>query len=209
MNARKQVSGIVLAGGMSRRLGRNKAVEPLGGAPLIERVILRLSQIASETVVVVADGRGALDLPLPESARVAADIYPDCGSLGGIFTGLTAAKAEWGVVVACDMPFLNARLFQRMLGERDGYDAVVPVVDGRPEPTHAVYSKECLPYIERRLRDRDLKIARFFDEVRVNYYPQSEVQRDDPELRSFFNVNTQEDLDVALELEARERASRH
>ena len=193
---------------MSRRLGRNKAVEPLGGAPLIERVILRLSQIASETVVVVADGRGALELPLPESARVSVDIYPDCGSLGGIFTGLTAAKAEWGGVVACDMPFLNARLFQRMLGERDGYDAVVPVVDGRPEPTHAVYSKECLPYIERRLRDRDLKIARFFDEVRVNYYPQAEVQRDDPELRSFFNVNTQEDLDLALALEARERASR-
>ncbi len=202
MSARKQVSGIVLAGGMSRRLGRNKAVEPLGGVPLIERVLSRLSQITSETVVVVADDRRASELPLPEWARVALDIYPDCGSLGGIFTGLTAAEAEWGIVVACDMPFLNVRLLRQMLGESDGFDAVVPVVDGHPEPTHAVYSKECLPFIERRLRDRDLKIARFFDEVRVNYYPQADVQRADPELRSFFNVNTQEDLDLALAIEA-------
>ena len=205
MSVPKQVSGIVLAGGMSRRLGRNKAVEPLGGVPLIERVISRLSQIASEIVVVVADDRRASELSLPDLARVAIDIYPDCGSLGGVFTGLSTVEAEWGIVVACDMPFLNVRLLRQMLSDSDSFDAVVPVLCGRPEPTHAAYSKECLSFIERQLRDGDLKIAQFFDKVRVNYYLQEDVQKYDPELRSFFNVNTQEDLDLALEIEAQEQ----
>ena len=197
-----EVSGIVLAGGMSRRLGRNKAVELFGDEPLIRRVIGRLSQVAQQTVVVVADAQQASALPLPDSAKVVLDIYPGGGSLGGIFTGLTGADGEWGVVVACDMPFLNLDLLGHMLTLRDGYDAVVPVLDGRPEPAHAVYSKACLPYIERRLQANDLKIARFFDEVRVKYLSQHEIEQRDPTHLSFLNVNTQEDLDRALSLVA-------
>ena len=202
MNAQAAVSGIVLAGGMSRRLGRNKAIEPVGGEPLLRRVIERLLQVADEAIVVVADERQGAGLPVPGSARIASDVYPGCGSLGGIFTGLSAADADWGVVVACDMPFLNVDLLRDILSRRDGHDAVVPVLEGRPEPTHAAYSKACLPHIERRLQANDLKIARFFDEVRVNYVPQHQVEQKDPELLSFMNVNTQEDLDRALALVA-------
>ena len=196
------VSGIVLAGGKSRRLGRDKAVEPVGGEPLVLRVIGRLSQVTDQTVVVVADAERAAQLPLPKSARVAVDIYPGGGSLGGIFTGLSAADGDWGLVVACDMPFLNVALFLRMLGLREGADAVVPVLDGRPEPTHALYSKTCLPHMERRLEADDLKISRFFDEIKVSYVSQNEVEDDDPDHLSFFNVNTQEDLDRAHSLVA-------
>ena len=199
MSAEK-VSGIVLAGGMSRRLGRNKAVERIGRMPLLSRVIDRLSQVTDQTVVVVADAEQASELPIPHSATIAPDVYPGAGSLGGIFTGLSAAAEEWGIVVACDMPFLNLDLLRHMLALRDGYDAVVPVIDGRPEPTHAAYSTACLPHIERRLQANDLKITRFFDQVRVNYLSQSEVEERDPERLSFFNVNTQEDLDRALSL---------
>ena len=200
MGAQLQVSGIVLAGGMSRRLGRDKAIEPIGGEPLLQRVIARLSQVSDETVVVVADEEQGSRLPLPDSVRAAVDLYPGSGSLGGIFTGLSAADREWGIVVACDMPFLNVELLNQMLSRREGYDAVVPVLEGRPEPTHAVYSKACLSSIERRLKAGDLKIARFFDEVLVNYMTQHEVERTDPEHLSFMNVNTQEDLDQALAL---------
>ena len=199
MSAEK-ISGIVLAGGMSRRLGRNKAVEHVGRMPLLSRVIDRLSQVTDQTVVVVADAEQASELPIPHSATIAPDVYPGAGSLGGIFTGLSAAAEEWGIVVACDMPFLNLDLLRHMLSLRDGYDAVVPVIDGRPEPTHAAYSTACLPHIERRLQANDLKIARFFDQIRVNYLSQSEVEERDPERLSFFNVNTQEDLDRALSL---------
>ena len=205
MGAREKISGIVLAGGVSRRLGRDKAIEPVGGVPLIERVIERLSRVSDETVVVVNDGKRASVLPLPDLARVATDIYPGKGSLGGIFTGLAAAGGEWNIVVGCDMPFLNTELLRYMLSVREGFDAVVPVVDNWPEPTHAIYSKTCLPHIESRLRADDLKIDRFFSEVRVNFIPEGEVARLDPDRLSFFNVNTQQDLDraTALAMEGR------
>ena len=109
-----EVSGIALAGGMSRRLGRNKALEPVGGEPLVCRVIRRLSSVASQIVVVVNDERRARELPLPAVAKVVRDAYPDGGSLGGIFTGLRAAEGQWGFVVACDMPFLNLELLEHL-----------------------------------------------------------------------------------------------
>ncbi|MCY3639040.1 MAG: molybdenum cofactor guanylyltransferase, partial [Chloroflexi bacterium] len=109
------VSAIVLAGGLSRRLGRDKALEPFGGAPLISRVIGRLATLTDETVVVVNSKARAAELPLPAGAKTAVDIYPDSGSLGGIFTGLTTASNEWGFVVACDMPFLNTALIKHIL----------------------------------------------------------------------------------------------
>ena len=194
------VSGIVLAGGRSRRLGRDKAVEPLGGKPLVRRVVDRLAEVVDQTVVVVADPEQAERLPLPDTAHIVVDAYPDCGSLGGIFTGLSAASAEWGLVVACDMPFLNPRLLRHILDRRRGHDAVVPVLDGRPEPTHAAYSKACLPPMERRLRARQLKIAGFFDDVTVRLVPEVEVDEIDPDRLSFLNVNTPDDLERALAL---------
>ena len=199
------VSGIVLAGGLSRRLGRDKAVEPIGGEPLIARCIGRLSAVADEIIVVVNGIERGEQLPLPTTCRVASDVYADSGSLGGIFSGVSAMGDEWGVVVACDMPFLNIALLKHMLSLREGFDAVVPVLDGRPEPTHALYSKACLPHIERRLQAGDLKIARFFDDVSVRYVSQEEVDAHDPDHLSFFNVNTQSDLDKALALAAQGR----
>lgn len=196
------VTGIILAGGLSRRLGRDKAVEPINGQPLIGRVMDALSRIADELVVVVNTPQRGRELPLPDSAVVAVDIYPNAGSLGGIFTGLSAASNQWGIVVACDMPFLNLDLLSHLLSFRESHDAVVPVLDHRPEPTHAAYSKVCLSAIETRLEAGDLKIARFFDDVRVKYVSQREVEEIDPGRLSFFNVNTEEDLTRACLLAA-------
>ena len=194
------VSGIVLAGGISRRLGRNKALESIGGEPLIARVIGRLSEIAGATVVVVADMDQAARLPLPERSTVTEDVYPGKGSLGGIFSGLRQATSPWSMVVACDMPFLNLDLIRYMLSLREGQDVVVPLAEGRPEPTHALYSKSCLPFIDDQLESGDLKIARFYDKVDVRYVSEEETARFDPDHLSFFNVNTQEDLDRSLAL---------
>ena len=194
MNDTDGVTGIVLAGGRSRRLGRDKAVETIAGQALIARVLDSLSHVAQELVVVVNDHERARELPLPGSVVTAVDIYPDTGSLGGIFTGLTASSNRWGIVVACDMPFLNLDLLEHLLAFREGHDLVVPVIDHRPEPTHAAYSKVCLPAIETRLRANDLKIAKFFDDVRAKYVSQRRVEEIDPGGLSFFNVNTEEDL---------------
>ena len=194
------VSAIVLAGGLSRRLGRDKALEPFGDEPLISRVIGRLSMLTDETVVVCNSKARAAELPLPVGAKTAVDIYPDSGSLGGIFTGLTAASNEWGFVVACDMPFLNTALIEYIMSLRQRHDAVVPMLEGYPEPTHSAYSKACLPHIERRLEAGQLRIARFFDDVRVRYVQDDEIDALDAGRLSFFNVNTPADLAHALSL---------
>ena len=196
------VTGIILAGGRSRRLGRDKAVEPFDGQPLIRRVFERVAPLTDEIVVVVADAARGRALPLDAGHRVAVDIYPDGGSLGGIFSGLSAAANDWGLVVACDMPFLNRQLLEFMLTQRADCDAVVPRPGAFPEPTHALYSRACLPHIEARLQANDLKIAGFFEEVRVRYLEEGEVRQFDPQLLSFFNVNSPEDLARAHALAA-------
>ena len=167
---------------------------------MIRRVIDRVSQVAEDVVVVVADEAQSQVLPLEDRHRVVVDLHPGGGSLGGIFSGLSAAHHPWAMVVACDMPFLNLDLVRRMLSLREGADAVVPVLDGRPEPTHAIYSKVCLPYMEQLLLANDLKISLFFDKVRVSYVPEDEILSLDPDLLSFFNVNSPDDLEKALAL---------
>ena len=210
MSMQLKASGIILAGGRSRRLGRAKALEPFQGEPMIRRVISRLSQVTGDLVFVVNDQEQASALPInPDNVslpyKTAVDLYPDGGSLGGIFTGLSAADSQWAFVVACDMPFLNVDLMNQMLSLRDNNDAVVPRTDGYPEPTHALYNKTCLPRMEKRLQNNDLKIARFFDEVTMCFIEEAEVRDIDKDLVSFFNVNTQDDLDRALSLAAEGR----
>ena len=195
MNA--DLTAIVLAGGLSRRLGRNKALEHVGGELLLHRVLNRVGEVADETVLVVANLEQAAALPLPEDVRVVTDAFPDSGSLGGIYTGLQAANSGWGLVVACDMPFLNVALLQHMKELRSGFDVVVPELDGRPEPTHALYGKACLEHIRPRLEAGQFKIAGFFEDARVRTVTESEVASYDPDRLSFFNVNTQADLDRA------------
>jgi molybdopterin-guanine dinucleotide biosynthesis protein A len=202
MTTQTSITAVILAGGQSRRLGRDKAVEPIAGEPLIRRAI-RLAESAvdaTDVVIVVADAARGLALPLDSSHRTAVDVFPDCGSLGGIYTGLHASHSDWCLVVACDMPFLSAPLLAHMAELRAGVDAVVPVIDGRPEPTHALYSRRCMPAIEERLRKGELKIAGFYDDVSVQYVPEDEARRFDPDLLSFFNINRPEDLARALEL---------
>ena len=200
MTQRIKVSGIVLAGGMSRRLGRNKAIEPFKGEPLISRVIRRLSEVTDEIVVVANNRSRAKELPVFDPVRVVIDSFAEGGSLGGIYTGLKHSRNDWAAVVACDMPFVNVSLFEHMLGMCSSVDVVVPVLKGYPEPTHALYSRTCLSEIEKRLRIGELKITKFFDEVRVAYIDQNVIQTLDPRLISFINVNTQDDLINALAL---------
>ena len=192
-----KVSGVIMAGGVSRRLGRNKALERIGGKALIERVIDSLVPLTTEVLVVVAKPEQAAALHLPPSVRVVSDRYPGRGSLGGIFTGLDASAELWSLVVACDMPFLNRELLQHLIEESSNVDAVVPRLEGQPEPLHALYSKACLAPMERMLQAGDLKIAPLFEAVRVSYVDEGTIDRIDPRHLSFFNINTEADLEQA------------
>lgn len=198
------ITAVILAGGRSRRLGRDKAVEPFADEPLLCRVIRRaaasVNANAGDVVVVVADPARAAALPLEPEQRTAVDAFPGCGPLGGIYTGLTAARTEWSLAVACDLPFLSVPLLRYMARLRDGVDIVAPVVNGRPEPTHALYSRRCRPAIAARLQAGRLKTANLFSDVTVRYVDETEIRHFDPELLSFFNINRPADLARALEL---------
>ena len=196
-NRSADITAVILAGGMSRRLGRNKALEPFQGEPLIRRVIRRMGQVASNIIVVANDQERVAELDLPDSVTPVIDEYPGKGSLGGIYTGLNAAPTDWAVFCACDMPFPSPRLYRALLANRDDNDAVVPVVKGRPEPIHAAYSRACLEPIREKLAADRLKISGFFEDVRVCYFTEDRVREIDPDLLSFFNINTQKDLEKA------------
>ena len=197
MDKSVRVSGVILAGGMGRRLEKNKALERIGGKALIERVIDSLVPLTTEVLAVVARPEQATALRLPPSLRVVSDRYPGGGSLGGIFTGLEASAEPWSLVVACDMPFLNRELLRHLMAQSSNVDAVVPCLGGQPEPLHALYSKACLAPMERMLRAGQLKIAPLFEAVRVRYVDEETIDRIDPRHLSFFNINTQADLEEA------------
>lgn len=185
------MTSIILAGGKSFRLKGGKALEIIGGKSLIQRVIERLALVSNQILIV--GSLAQLCLSSDYSVEYKADLYPGKGPLGGIYTGLAASKSLYNLVVACDMPFLNIELLRYVIKLSPGFDAVIPKVD-RIQPLHAVYCKSCLDGIRTRLEDNQLRITYFLRTVRVRYVGQAECQRFDPQLLSFFNVNSQADL---------------
>ncbi len=176
-------------------MGRDKALEEIGGETLIQRVIHRLSSLGTD--IIVAASR---DLPLPPGVKRVADIYPGKGALGGIYSGLRASPSPRSLVVACDMPFLNLALLRHLMELAPSFDVVIPRVNGQLQPLHAVYSQNCLGPIEAMLHEDRLKIAGLFPAVRVRYVEDAEVERFDPQKISFFNINSQADLMRAREM---------
>lgn len=188
------VSVVVLVGGKSSRLGRDKIFETLGSQTLLERVVATLSPLGSE-IIVVTSSPGCPIPPLPQGkVREVSDIYPGKGSLGGVYTGISVVQSHHSLVVGGDMPFLQLPLLRYMVELCQDYDVVVPRVGGFLEPLHALYSKECLASIELMFQQGRLSIPDFYPLVRVRYVEEAEVKRFDPEYLSFFNINTEEDL---------------
>lgn len=183
------VSAAVMAGGKSRRMGRDKAWIEFEGRPLIARVIEVLREVADEVLVVANDARFA-----ELGVRVVPDRFPEGGALGGIATGVGAAQHELVLVAACDMPFTSAAVWRLLVERAEGSDAVVPRIAGEYETLHALYTKGCLPAMERALASGKMRVISFFDDVAVHEVGEADLRRVDPGLRSFINVNTPEEL---------------
>jgi len=199
-----KVTSIILAGGKNLRLGRNKALETLDGKSLVEHVIERVEPLSERILIVTSHEK--FDLPVSVKAEMLADLYPDKGPLGGIYTGLAASRSLYNIVVACDMPFLNTELLNYMLGLSRDFDAVVPrLEEGMIEPLHSIYSRGCLDNMKKRLEGNELKVHSFLKTVRVRYIEREESQKLDPELLSFFNINHQSDIERAISLAKKNR----
>jgi molybdopterin-guanine dinucleotide biosynthesis protein A len=184
------VSAAIMAGGKSRRMGRDKAWLDVGdGRPIVRCVIDVLSLVADDVLIVANDERFATLGP-----RVVPDRSPLGGVLGGIATGVAAATCEKVLVAACDMPFLDAEVFRLLVARSDGVDVVMPKVGDEHETLHALYTKACLPAMERALASGKMRVISFFPDVRLRIIGEDELRAVDPDLRSFTNVNTPEEL---------------
>jgi molybdopterin-guanine dinucleotide biosynthesis protein A len=176
--------------------GAPKALIPFEERPLIQHIVERVRSVLPDCLVVTnsPEEYGFLGLPM------VGDVFPEGGSLGGIYSGLVAAPGDAALCVACDMPFLSVDLLRYLAGRAGEADVVVPEAAGELQTLHAVYGKTCLPAMERRLRAGRLKIVGFFDDVRVLRVPADEVARFAPPERVFTNLNTPEELARAREL---------
>jgi molybdopterin-guanine dinucleotide biosynthesis protein A len=199
------VSCIVLAGGKSTRLGRNKIAEFIGGQSLLERVVSILSNLNAEIILVTAKDSYLPQLTKYPNLIYTRDILPERGSIGGIYSGLKVSKSFYNLVVACDMPFLNLALLRYMMSISEGYDIIVPKLNGNIyEPLHAVYSKNCIIPLENLIKENIYRIIDLFNLVRVKYLEQKDIDRFDPGHQSFFNINTEADLESGREIVRKE-----
>lgn len=189
------MTGIVLAGGASRRMGRDKAFLQLDGTPLIQVVVERLAQVCEEVLVVAGEPHAYAGL----GARPVEDRFRGVGVLGGIHAGLDAAAHPLALIVGCDMPFLSPRLLRAFGAWAVGYDVAVYRHQGYVEPLHGAYRRTCLPAVEAAIRAGRRRIISFFPQVRVRYVTPEAVTAIDPQARSFRNVNTPEEWRAARE----------
>ncbi|MBI3953313.1 MAG: molybdenum cofactor guanylyltransferase [Chloroflexi bacterium] len=191
------MDAIILAGGQSMRLGRDKAWETLGGEPLLARVVRRLAAVFPHVIVV----RPAGPLPaLPAGVSLVKDDLPGYGPPGAIWSGLGRIRGDRAFVVACDMPFVNADLAQALFQRGDRAPVVLPLIRGKTEPLHAVYSKACRPLLLASVARGNGSLQSALARADSLLVGEEELRALDPELRSFFNVNTADDLRVAREL---------
>ena len=193
-----EVTGVLLAGGKSRRMGEDKRYLVVGEQTLLERGLAVLRSIFQEVLVVIAQDSP----PLGVDTRVVRDLVPDCGSLGGLYSGLSQATTPHIFVVACDMPFLDQVVIAQFTSRRTTADIVMAKLAGRLHPMHALYGKRCLPAVEQMIRARQLKIQEMLSHasLRVRYVTETDLLTIDPSGRSFQNVNTLADLEAARSL---------
>lgn len=185
------MTGIILSGGENRRMGRDKAFLKLGELPLIEHILKALRSVTDRIIIVTNSPEAYASYDV----TVVTDASDKRGPLTGIYTGLLHSQDEYNIVVACDMPFLNPRLLAYMADLAEKYDVVLPKVGDYVEPLHAVYRKALLPLIESRLQQDERKIRGLFNEVRVRYVAEPEIDQFDPGRKSFMNLNTPEEYE--------------
>lgn len=191
---------VIQAGGQSSRMGQDKALLPFFEEPLIQRVLDRVRPIADEILVTTnqPDSYQFLDVPLYT------DLVPRRGALGGLFTALRAASHPLVAVLACDMPFVNATLLtaERVILQTTLSDVVIPQTIEGLEPFHAIYRKEvCLPAVQSAMKNNHWRVDAWFDQVKLYCLTSSMIEQYDPEMLSFFNINTPEDLKEAIQIE--------
>lgn len=185
--------GILLAGGFSNRVGRDKASLPWGETDLLHAILKQMGQVCQERIVVM----NRAWTPDIAGVTVVPDIIPHCGPLSGIHAGLSACREPYAFVTACDMPFFSPQAAEYLLSLAGDWDAVLPGHDQEMEPLFAIYNRRCIAPIENLLQQGTRKLQCLLPLIRHRLVDQAEFRRFDPQLKLFFNINTPEDYQAA------------
>ena len=185
-------TAIILAGGDSRRMGSDKANLMLDGRTLLQRVIATMREIFPHVIVSVRQPRPEIDLPQ------VCDESANAGPLAGLASGLGRIITPWAFVVACDMPFIEPAMVEALGRSRSNHQAVVPVVQGQPQPLAAFYADSCLAALRESLSRHDTSLRAVLRMLDVRYVDQSDLLQADPRLRSFLDMDTPQDVVNAL-----------
>jgi len=183
------IGAIILAGGKSSRFGTDKALFPIQGIPLIQHVISTVESITKDIIIITntPGNFGFVEYPCYK------DIFPNVGPLGGIYTGLMHTTRQSNLVLPCDMPFISPMCLKYLIENADGNDVTVPFLDKKLEPLCAIYSKKCLPLIEKQIHEKNYQIFQFYDKVNTK---KISINAELPfyDRRIFSNINTRHDL---------------
>ena len=196
-------SGVILSGGLSTRFdGAHKAFMRVGGKRIIDRLYEVFSDLFDEIILVTNHPEQFLNLDL----TIVTDIFDLRSSLTGIHAGLFYMKNPYAFFSACDTPFLNKALVEILVEQiEQKFDIIMPETAAGFEPLCAIYSKLCLKPAEQHLKEKKFKIQRAFRSNRIKNIPENILRQGDPELKSFFNINTPEDLARAEAMVAKGR----
>ncbi len=200
MHSANEAGALLLVGGQSSRMGRSKAALDFGGIPLLTRIVIELKRRFDEIVIVAAPksaGQPRIDIP---GLKIVHDETAFAGPLDALRRGLHAVAHTVAFACSCDRPLLNSAVAAGLVAMLADFDAVIPEVGGKLQPLHAVYRKRCASAIESLSAGGEKRLTASASAINARKVSEEEIRKIDPQLNSFFNVNTPEDYERALKL---------
>jgi len=184
------ITGVILAGGASKRYGKDKAFLKIGSARLIDNILQEMKTIFKRVILITNEKikYEYLEIPMFE------DIIKGLGPLGGIYTGLMSIPDQAGFFVACDMPRINGQLVRYMLDIKGNHKAVVPSVADKIEPLHSIYFQSCLKPIKHLIDSNRRQVRLFYDYIPVRYVKEDEICKFCCPSTAFLNINTPDEF---------------
>jgi molybdopterin-guanine dinucleotide biosynthesis protein A len=200
VSSAKEAGAIVLVGGRSSRMGQPKAALDFGGMPLLTRIVIELKWWFDEIVIVAApksEGLPRIEIP---GLKIVHDETAFAGPLDALRRGLNALDHGIAFACSCDLPMLNSDVAADLVAMLDDFDAVIPEVSGKLQPLHAVYRKQCANAIESLAAGGEKRLTASASAINARKVGEEELRKLDPQLTSFFNVNTPENYQAALKM---------
>ncbi len=197
----RKFSAVVLTGGQSVRMGMPKAALAFGRQTILERIVAEIARFFAQVIIVAAPTEvDPYSQKMRDGVITIHDQTAYAGPLDALRRGIEAAKHEVVFACSCDLPLIDGRTARELCAMLDGYDAVIPKIGGRMQPLCAVYNRRCAAALSSMSARGVTRVRDIAQVVNVRIVDEVELRRFDPELRSFFNVNTREDYQQALRL---------